>query len=94
MANKPISDAEIKAILTSQPKEKGPVTEPRTIENFYRLNHILDQHGCSNPNCVDPRPREDMGRKIVVAVSTPQGEKRICRHCFLQKYLSPNADVS
>ncbi len=84
-----LSDDQIKALLTSEPKAKGPTTEPRTIDVFYKLDHLMIDSGCENPNCADPRDHGDLGRKIVVNIPQALGnDTRICRFCFLEGYLS------
>lgn len=89
----PIDKDMAKAILQGSRVAKGPQTEPRTIEVWYRLNQFQREKGCDNPHCVDVRPRDDLGRKIVTKVMSQepgQGEHYICRPCFLSGYLSPN----
>jgi hypothetical protein len=81
--HKKLSGDEIQNILTSK-KPKGINTEPRQIGVWYKLNHVLREQGCSNPNCVDTRPRGDRGRSIVAQID----DEYVCRFCFLDGWLS------
>ena len=81
---KVLSPDEIKKLMLPSKGEKGSQTEPREISVWYKLNHLLREEGCSNPQCVDSRPHSDRGRHIVIELNG----KYICRYCFLDGYLS------
>jgi len=81
--HKSLNPEEIQNILSSK-RTKGIATEPREIGVFYKLNHLLREEGCTNPNCVDTRPRGDRGRNIVVKID----DEYMCRYCFLDGWLS------
>jgi len=86
VADKSLSAEEAKFLLSTRAKGKGgPPTEPRTLAVWFKLDHVLWDDGCSNPNCVDnTRPRSDPGRRIVIKLD---GEY-VCRECFLHGWLS------
>jgi len=65
-------------------RTKADPTEVREIAVWFKLSHHISETGCSNPNCVDPRPPTDKGTKIVTEVKG----QMICRYCFLDGYLS------
>lgn len=74
-------------LLSTKSKPKTP-TEPRELATWFKLDHMLWEDGCSNPNCVDDtRPHGDPGRIIVYKM----GDEYICRECFLAGWLSENA---
>jgi hypothetical protein len=85
--HKPLSSEQIQNIL-SQKKPRGLTTEPREIGVWYKQNHLLRERGCDNPDCKDPRDANDRGRRIVIQIN----DKYLCRYCFLEGWLSPNAD--
>lgn len=78
----PLSPEQIKNLLQPAKGEKGVKTEPREISVWYKLDHLLREEGCSNPQCVDPRPNGDRGRHIVIDING----KYCCRYCFLDGY--------
>jgi hypothetical protein len=67
-------------------RTKADPTEVREIGVWFKLSHHISELGCSNPDCVDPRPKTDKGTKIVAEVKG----KMICRYCFCDNYLSTN----
>lgn len=74
-------------LLSTKSKPKI-ATEPRELSVFFKLDHVLRDEGCSNPNCVDDtRPANDIGRRIVVKI----GDEYVCRECFLAGYLSESS---
>jgi hypothetical protein len=85
--HKKLSPEQIQNIMSSR-KPRGLATEPREIGVFYKLNHLLRENGCTNPECVDPRPRGDRGRNIVIQL----GDEYMCRYCFLDGWLSSSKE--
>jgi hypothetical protein len=86
MANKPLNMDQIASIM-SQSKGRGPTadpTEPRESVIWFKLDHIIREEGCDNPNCEDIRPSEDRGVNIVAKIKG----KHMCRICFLGGWLS------
>lgn len=87
--HKKLSGDEIQNILSSKKASRGIPTEPREIGVWYKLNHMLRDQGCSNPDCVDVRPRGDRGRNIVIQIN----DEYVCRYCFLDGWLSTTKAV-
>lgn len=69
---------------TRRGRTKRDPTEPREYATWWKLLQRISEDQCSNPNCLDPRERNDRGRSILAEV---KGEM-ICRYCFLDGYLS------
>lgn len=88
--SKGLTPDQIANLLKPTRSPKGLATEPRVIGVWYKQNHIYKEEGCDNPDCKDARPYGDRGRNIVAKV----GDKLMCRFCFLEGWLSPNASDS
>ena len=87
-----LSPAQIKALLAIPSKRGGRGkggkvidTSVRDYQTWFKLAHkildkeAVDETGCSNPECVDPRS----GRTILVAEVNGMA---VCRYCFLDGY--------
>lgn len=87
MANEKLS-AEKLADILSNSRTRGPKTdptEPREYTTWFRLNHVIKEAGCENPDCEDPREKlTDKGTNIVAHVKG----KYMCRYCFLAGWMS------
>lgn len=82
---------QIAAALTSG-RSRGPKkdpTEPRETGTWFKLNHVMREEGCENPNCEDPRDKTDTGTRAVALIK----DKYMCRYCFLAGWLS-NANTA
>lgn len=102
MAGKPLDPAMIAALLKPAPGRtgtRGPkkdITQERTINVWFKLNHHLCgkecEHrkesptgkACFNPECIDPR--DETERRGITAVAMVH-EKYMCRYCFLDGWL-------
>lgn len=62
---------------------KKDATEPRIAATWMKLTTQLNKP-CENPECSDPRPIEDKGRRVTVLIK----EQFMCRYCFLAGWLS------
>lgn len=60
-------------------RTKADPTMVRELSTWMKLNHHIKEDGCDNPNCIDPRPKNDYGTNICAAVR----DKYMCRYCFL-----------
>lgn len=88
----PLSPEQARALLiedANKPRRggggtKADPTEVREGQVWFKLSHHISETGCSNPNCVDPRPKTDKGTKVVAEVKG----QMICRYCFLDGYLT------
>lgn len=80
--NEPLDKDTIMALLASGRGTKTKVLE-RDISTWFTLNHVRSDDGCENPNCEDPRDKDDSGRNIVSKV---EGQL-MCRYCFLHGWL-------
>jgi hypothetical protein len=85
MEGKPLSSEQIQNLLANK-KSRTSSTEPRTVEVWFKQDHLFREDGCDNNACTDPRPSSDRGRRIVVKI----GDNYVCRFCFLGGWLSPN----
>lgn len=65
---------------------KQDPTEPRLAVVWFRLSTSL-RKPCDNPECLDPRPKNDKGRNVTAEVKG----KFMCRYCFLSGWLSGGA---
>ena|SRR5215475_4129728 len=89
--HKQLTPEQIQQALASG-RSRGPKadpTEPRDIGTWYKLNQIIREDCCENPNCEDPRVTKDgkvlnRGAHIVAQVKG----KYMCRYCFLAGWLS------
>jgi hypothetical protein len=84
----PLSPEEAARLLATKRQPRGVATEPRDINTWYKLDHMLRPDGCTNPDCVDDRPLGDRGRNIVFKM----GNEFICRECFLAGWLSNDSE--
>jgi hypothetical protein len=75
-------------VAPSTGRKKGPVTEPRIPDVWFKLNHHIREEGCDNEECADPRPRTNKGVNIVAEIKG----KMMCRYCFLGGWLSDATD--
>lgn len=86
---KKLGSNEIAALLADTPRGRGEAktdpTEPRNIDTWFKLNQVIKESGCENPDCKDTRPRNDRGVNIVAEVKG----KFMCRFCYLAKWMSP-----
>lgn len=89
----PLTPEQARALLVedaNKPKRggggrtKADPTEVRETVVWFKLSHHISESGCSNPNCVDPRPKTDLGVNTVAEIKG----QMICRYCFLDGYLS------
>lgn len=67
-----------------KPRQAKDVTEPRVYGTWWKLRHTIREEGCENPDCVDTRPKGDVGSNVVALVKG----KHMCRYCFLGGWLS------
>lgn len=97
-----LSEEQVKALLAIKPKTRTKkdavdltTVESRDQQTWFKLPHRMQtdngevQH-CDNPNCNDPRvSHEDTeaARKQGTVVAMI-GDKRICRYCFLEGWLT------
>lgn len=80
-----LSKDQIKELLATE-RGRGPkvdLTTIRDISSWFKLNAILREEGCDNPNCTDPRTSPDRGRNVVVLIKG----QHMCRYCFLEGWL-------
>lgn len=84
-------DLEMAELLLAEELDKpkggrGPKqdpTEPRLSVVWFKLSTEL-RKPCDNPDCQDPRPKDDRGRNVTALVKG----KHVCRYCFLAGWLS------
>lgn len=95
MKGTPLTNDKIAELLTKTSTgrgPKGPVTEPRIPDVWFKLHAVIREEGCDNPECEDPRTKPEQGKtngtNIVVVIK----EKHMCRYCFLAGWLSDVAD--
>jgi hypothetical protein len=80
---KPLGSEQIDVLLAGGRADKADPTATRDITTWFKLNHYRREEGCSNPDCVDPRPEGHEARFIVAEIRG----KYLCRHCFFAGYL-------
>lgn len=76
-----LNQESVLALLASSTKPDA--TNTRDISTWFKLNQLNIDTGCANPNCADPRSKDDIGRNIVSKVKG----QFMCRHCFLAGWL-------
>jgi hypothetical protein len=73
----------------STPRQRKNVFEPREYSTWWKLPHRIREEGCSNPDCIDTRPKTDKGTNIVVEMPDGKdGTAYCCRYCFLGGWLT------
>lgn len=80
-----LSNDEIKDLLATS-RGRGTKVDPtrfRDIGTWFKLDHFIKEDGCDNEECLDSRPKTDLGTNIVTVVKG----RACCRVCFLAGWL-------